>query len=158
MNTIKDAFNAVVDAIILDNALSRADAGDIVNTFGPTLSNAQSRGWLDVIAQEYNSLGINNNNTYANLRNGIVNDGDIASKNLFDALAVRIGSLPESEVVTIAIVFEAATQAQAAIAANIVIVGGFKTAGANQQLDDSLDQAISFLNNLDLNLRNQLGI
>ena len=152
MSTLQDAYNAVVDAVIIDPALSRNDAGAIIEAFGPTMTGAESKGWLDEMAAEYDSLGIINNPTWAGLRNGIVNDGDVASKDLADALEARIAELPLTPAVGGAIDLETNEQALLTIPGNIVIIEGNKTGGANQQLDDAYDAGIKYLNDLNAQL------
>lgn len=150
MNEIQDAFAGLVDAIILDNALTRSQAGDVIETFGPTLPGVVARDWIDAVAAEYNRLGIINNPTWSSLRNGVITDGDVASKLLFIALLASINALPESAAVNAAVAFESNAQTKATIPANLVLLEGFKT--GDPQLDDALDVAIAALVALDLSL------
>lgn len=157
MNTIKEAFEAVIDAIIANNALTRAEAGDVVETFGPTMSGAAARNWLDAIAVLYQSLGIINNGTYSALRNEIVNEGATVAKSLFGALLTPVTELAETADVATAILEQERTTALGTIDANIALVQAQKTGGANEQLDDAYDQAIFWLEQLKIQLEFELG-
>lgn len=148
--TINDAFLAMAAAMVADPALTRGDAGDIIEGFGPTMTGAEARQWIDAVAVAYESLGIINNGTYAALRNEIVNEGTTVALNLFDALLNRINALPESSPVNVAILTESNAQAKAAIPANIAALEGFK--GVNDQRDAALDVAINALNELNFQL------
>jgi len=97
MTTTAEAYNAGIDAVIADNTLNRGgfvDAMQTVITSG--LSNAEGNAFVDAIAVVYESLGIINNPTYNNLRGEIIAEGAPVSKDLFDALAVRINAMPEA--------------------------------------------------------------
>ena len=147
MNTISNAYAAMVDAIILDPTISRNDAGVVIEGFGPTMAGTEARNWIDAVATFYNSLGILNNPTWASLRSGIVADGAAPSKLLFDALISGINSLPETFEVNNVIQIEARAVAKASIPANIALLTGFKT--GDEQLDTALDQGIQYLTALD---------
>ena len=149
MNTNADAYAAMAAAIIADNATTRAQAGDVIEGFGPTMPGAAARSWIDAIATHYESLGIINNATYASLRGEIVNEGQIKAEALFNAMASSINGLAETLPINAAIAIQSNADIKATIPANIAILEGHKTAGANQQLDDALDIAIVALEALD---------
>jgi hypothetical protein len=141
----------MAEAVIADNALTRGEAGDVIEVFGPTMPGAAARNWIDAIATQYESLGIINNPTWASLRSEIINEGVAKSMALFGAMASGINSLPESIPINEAIQIQSNEDIKSTIPANIAILEGHKTAGANQQLDDALDVAINALNELDQN-------
>jgi hypothetical protein len=151
MTTNADAFEAMADAVILDNALTRSEAGDVIEAFGPTMPGAAARNWIDAIAVLYESLGIINNATWASLRGEIINEGVVKTMALFNAMASGINALPESQPVNAAIALQSNEDIKATIPANIAIIEGNKTGGTNQQLDDAYDIAIAALNALDQN-------
>ena len=98
MTTLSEAYMEGVDAVIADNGLNRAgfrDAMKLVLVSGA--SNSEINTWIDALAVEYQRLGIINNGTYNNLRGEIIAEGDVTSQALFDALAVSINALPESQ-------------------------------------------------------------
>lgn len=143
----------MVDAIIADNSTSRADAGAVIESFGPTMSGSDARNWIDEVATEYNSLGIITNPTYSSLRNNhIVADGDVAAKDLFDALAARVQLLSLTTTIQAAIDLESRAQALATIPANRLLVEAQQTGGVNQQLDDAYQQGINYLDTLEAQL------
>ena len=97
MTTVADAYNAAVDAVIADPNLNRAgfvDAMQGVITRG--LSNAEGNAFVDAMATLYQSLNQINNNTYAQLRGDIVDDGADVAKEKFIAFATAINTLPET--------------------------------------------------------------
>jgi hypothetical protein len=152
MNTNADAYAAMAAAIIADNATTRAQAGDVIEGFGPTMPGAAAREWIDAIATHYESLGIINNPTYSSLRGEIINEGQIKADALFGAMASAINAMPETAPINAAIQLQSDADTKSTIPGNIAIIEGHKTAGANQQLDDALDQAIIALQQLDASI------
>ena len=145
MATLQDAWDAMVDAIIADNSLSRGDAGAVIEGFGPEMRGADARNWIDAVAVEYNRLGIINNTTYSNLRNShIVADGAAAAKALFMALNSAILALAETAVVNNAIIRQDLSEQLAEITTSQATINGFKT-GATPQVLRALDDADAFL-------------
>ena len=97
MTTLRDGFEAGVDAVIADNTLNRAgfvDAVQLVITAG--LSNQEGNDWVDALAVEYQRLDQINNATYNNLRGNIIARGKDTSMAVFDAFERNISGLPES--------------------------------------------------------------
>ena len=98
--TVKDAWDAGIDALIADNALDKngfVDALKAVLTDGVT--GKEIRDYVDEVITVYNELGIINNDTYASYRNEVVNTGADASKRLYFALSVEVNSVPGFTVV-----------------------------------------------------------
>lgn len=149
MTTNADAYEGMVDAIIADNSLTRADAGDVIEGFGPTMPGTAARQWIDAIATHYESLGIINNPTYSSLRSEIVNEGKDKSMALFNAMASAINLMAETFPINEAIQLQSNADTKATIPGNIAILEGHKTAGVNQQLDDALQAGIDALTQLD---------
>jgi len=95
--TIRDAYEAGVDAVLLDNALNKGDFADAIRTvLVSNFTNAQAVAWIDSLAVEYNRLGQTNADTYAQWRNQIVALGSAVALELWDALQVNITGLAES--------------------------------------------------------------
>lgn len=153
MSDIRAAFAAVIDAWIADPALTRADAGAVVEGFGPTMTGGNARQWLDAVAVLYESLGVINNATYSSMRNSAIADGDVKAKALFDALFVPVGELLETEPVADAILIQSNIDGLATIDSNILLLQGFKTGGVNQQLDDALQDGVRYLRKLERSLQ-----
>lgn len=144
MTDIRDAYEAVCDAVVADPGISRNDAGVIIEGFGPTMAGVAARDWLNAVALEYFGLGIvADPGSFARWKDEIVIVGTAVALNLFDALLSRINSLPETFPVNDAIIHESLIQELATIPANIVLMEGFKT--GDVQLDTALDVGINAL-------------
>ncbi len=98
MTDTAQAFRAGIDAVIADNTLNRGGFADAIRTvLTARFTNAQATDWIDVIAAEYNRLGLINNATYNNLRGSIISASDATeAEALFFALSVTINALPET--------------------------------------------------------------
>jgi hypothetical protein len=97
MTTIRDGYEAGVDAVIADNTISRGEFVDAVQTVITSgLSNAEGNAWVDALAVEYNRLGQHNNPTYNSHRGFIISSGKTLAMDLFDAFNRNITGLPES--------------------------------------------------------------
>ena len=93
--TINDAWQAGVDAVVLDNTLNKGGFADAVRTvISSNYSNAQATAWIDAVADELNRVAVITNPTYINMRADIIDD-PVAHMELFDALST-IGQLPET--------------------------------------------------------------
>ena len=98
MTTVAEAWAAGIDAVIADNTLNRSGFVDAMQTVITTgLSNSEGNAYVDAVAGVYASLGIINNATYNNLRAEIINEGADVAKNLYEALAANVFSVPEFE-------------------------------------------------------------
>lgn len=96
MATIEEAYQAGIDAVVADNGLNRGGFVDALQTvITDNFSNAEGNAWVDALAAEFNRLGIINNPTYNNLRSNIIAD-PVVHRALYDALAVTINALPET--------------------------------------------------------------
>ena len=96
MATIEEAYQAGIDAVVADNGLNRGGFVDALQTvITDNFSNAEGNAWVDALAAEFNRLGIINNPTYNNLRGNIIAD-PVVHRALYDALAVTINALPET--------------------------------------------------------------
>lgn len=96
MATIEEAYQAGIDAVVANNTLNRGGFVDALQTvITDNFSNAEGNAWVDALAAEFNRLGIINNPTYNNLRGNIIAD-PVVHRALYDALAVSINALPET--------------------------------------------------------------
>ncbi len=144
MNTISDAWRAWTAAVQQPGNVSQDEATDIIQTFGPTLTDAEGDAWFVAVAVELGRLGLINPATYVGLRN-FANNNEVGANDLFDALLISINGLAETRPVNVAILANNSDQAKLDATANIAIVQGFKTGGTSSQdvqLDIALDQAI----------------
>lgn len=97
MTTIRDAYEAGVDAVVADNTLNRGGFADAIRTvLTSDFTNAQAVAWIDALATEYNRLGQINNPTYNNWRGQIISLGKPTSLELWDALEGTLSGLDES--------------------------------------------------------------
>jgi hypothetical protein len=97
MTTIREGYEAGVDAVIADNTISRGEFVDAVQTvITAGLSNAEGNAWVDAVAVEYNRLGQHNNPTYNSHRGFIISAGKTVAMALFAGLDRNISGLPES--------------------------------------------------------------
>lgn len=155
MSTISDAWRTWTAAAQINPPPSIDDATDILQTFGPTLSDTDGDAWWNAVATEFEGLGLIRQPSYVQLRNFA--DGNEAGANrLFDALLLAINGLPESRPVNQAINLGNDAAARAAIAGNITRIENLKSGGTSAtdiQFDTALDQAIFALQQL----QQQLG-
>lgn len=99
MTTITDAWQAGVDAVVIDNGLTRQDFGIAVRTvLTSNFSPDTATDWVDAVATEFNRLGVINNPTWVSLRGNIISDA-AAHVLLFESL-VTVGQLPETLLAT----------------------------------------------------------
>jgi len=97
MTTIRDAYEAGVDAVLADNTLNKGGFADAIRTvLVSNFTNAEATAWIDAMAAEYNRLGQTNTDTYGQWRNQIIDLGKATALELFDALQVNITGLAES--------------------------------------------------------------
>jgi len=95
--TSRDAYQAGIDAVVADNALTRGGFIDEIQATIDGIDNTEGGAWVDAIAAEFNRLGIINNPTYSSLRGNIVAD-PVAHAELFDTLST-LGRMAETHVV-----------------------------------------------------------
>ena len=94
--TTRDAFEAALDAIILDNGLNQNGFENAIQSvLTANFNNAEADAYVTAIVAEYFRLGINTA-TYSNFRNSLLNAGKVASLALWDALNPTISGLPEA--------------------------------------------------------------
>lgn len=156
MTTLTEAWQAGIGAVIADNGLSRAAFVDALQTV-ITAGFSQSEGvdFVNAVAVEYGRLAILGNGNYNNLRGDIVSRGAVTSLALFEALAVLINMLPESEPANQAIALGDLRAARDEVATSITTLQGFRT-GATRQVKDALNLGVNELQREKENLRSQI--
>lgn len=97
MATTREAFEAGIDAVELDNALNKGGFADAVRTIlTDDFTNAQAVDWIDALADEYFRLGQTNAATYGQWRGQIIDLGKATALELWDALQNNLTGLPAS--------------------------------------------------------------
>jgi len=97
MATTREAIEAGIDAVELDNALNKGGFADAVRTIlTDDFTNAQAVDWIDALADEYNRLGQTNAATYVSWRGQIIDLGKAVWLELWDALQNNLTGLPAS--------------------------------------------------------------
>jgi hypothetical protein len=143
MTTLSDAWQAGIDAVVVDNTLSKGDFADAMRTvITSNFSNGEATSLIDAVATEFNRVGVINNPTYGNLRSNIINDA-VAHKALFDSLST-IGQLGEAKPAEAALELIELRAERDEINTSITTMQGFKT-GATRQVKDALNQGIENL-------------
>jgi hypothetical protein len=97
MTTSTDAYQAGIDAVVADNALTRGGFIDAIQIVVAGIDNTEGGDWVDAIAAEFARLGIINNPTFNNLRGNIIDDA-VAHRELFDVLSI-LGRMAETQVI-----------------------------------------------------------
>jgi hypothetical protein len=97
MTTSTDAYQAGIDAVVADNALTRGGFIDAIQATVTGIDNQEGGDWVDAIAVEFARLGVINNPTFNNLRGNIIDDA-VAHRELFDALST-LGRMAETQVI-----------------------------------------------------------
>lgn len=151
MTTLSDIWQAWTAQAQINPPPSQDDATDILQTFAPTVSDADGDAWFVAVATELERLGIINQPTYVQMRNWA--DGNEAGANeLFDALLLAMNNLTESAVVIEGLRVQCLADQKAAINPNITEFEALRKAGstvAEVQFNVALDQAIFALQQLD---------
>ena len=155
MTTINEAYAAAVDAVIADNALSRADFANVLRTFTNGWNVGESTDWVDALALEYFDLDFMNNGNYNNLRNKIIADGDVLSKDLFDALNTAVSAMPTTVPFNEGIRLKDLRDDRDETLISIVTMQGFKP-GQTDQVKDALNLGIDALQLLRERLRAEI--
>lgn len=86
MKLLIEFIEAFIDFIVANPAATRAEAVDFLQTQTNGVNNAEGNAFMDAMAVYVESLGWSNQPTYNNMRNMIVNDGDVKSKAFFNAI------------------------------------------------------------------------
>lgn len=137
---INDAFAEWNRQVQLPGNISLDEATDILQTFGPTLTDADGNAFWDALAVEFDRLNIITPGTYVGLRNWANNNED-AANNAFVALGTSVQSLPETLPVNDAIRLQENTDELGDVPAAQAILEGFKTGGTSKT-DQLVDQAL----------------
>lgn len=95
--TSRDAYQAGIDAVVADNALTRGGFIDAIQATINGIDNAEGGAWVDAIAVEFERLAIINNPTFGSLRGHIIAD-PVAHGELFDVLST-LGRMAETQVI-----------------------------------------------------------
>ena len=159
MSTLNDAWQEWTRQVQLPGNISQTEATDILQTFGPTLTDEDGDAWWDAVAIEYERLNIITPGTYVGLRN-YANNNEQGANDLFDGLLPgSVGALPETGPVDDAIRQQSLIDEQAEIPGNVLIIEGNKTGGTSVQevqLDQAYDIAIAALENRDQQITDEL--
>lgn len=100
MTTLTELYTAAVNAVITNAEINRAGVVDAMQIVLPQgLSNVEGNAFIDALATSYADLGIINAPTFGAWRRGVTSNGADNAINLFEALAIRIHAMPETEVV-----------------------------------------------------------
>lgn len=95
--TIRDAYEAGVDAVIADNTTNKGAFADAIRTvLTSDFTNAQATDWIDALVIEYDRIGQLNSSTFGQWRGQIIDNGKATALDLWDALQVTITGLPET--------------------------------------------------------------
>jgi len=87
MTILADAWQAGIDAVVLDPTLNRGGFVDAIQTvINPGVTNAEGNDFVDGVAAEFNRLGIIPSPTYNNLRNNSIIPNPVLHRAVFDAL------------------------------------------------------------------------
>ena len=155
MSNNVDAYQAGVDAINANNALTRGEFADAIRTVVTAgFSDAEAKEWTDAIAAEYFLLGISGAATYASLRTHIKNAPGAAVL-LFEALGVSINQLPETHLVNQSLMLSGLRVERDEVNTSIDAMTGFKT-GATKQVKEALNLGIDQLRGYKESVRDQI--
>lgn len=153
MTSTVDAFQAGIDGS--HSAFTKGEFADAIRTVvNSGYSDAEAKDWIDVIAVEYNRLGVINNGTYASLRSKINSDKAVATE-LFTALQANLIQLPETRLVTEALKLSDLRVERDDVNDSIDTVQAFKT-GATRQVKDALQLGIDQLRGYKESVRDQI--
>lgn len=104
MTNLSDAYEAGIDALLADNALTRGGFADAIRTVvNQAYSGAEAKAWIDQLSGEYQRVGQINQDTFGSFRAKIIADGKALALLRFEALAVSVSSLTESATINTAI-------------------------------------------------------
>lgn len=155
MTTINNAYAAGVDAVIADNTLSRSGFRDVLRTFTNGWGTIEATDWIDELAVLYFDLDFIGNGNYNNLRSKIIADGDVLSKELFDALNTAVEALPTSLPFNEGIQLKDLRDARDECDTSINTMQGFRP-GQTDQVKDALNLGIDALRLLKERLRDEI--
>lgn len=147
MTNINDAFFEWTRQVQLPGNLSIDDATDILQTFGPTLVDADGDAFWNGLAVAYGDLGFIQPATYVGLRNW-ANNNEQGANDGFVALGTLNNSLPETVPVIDAIRLQSNQDELGDIPAAQAILEGHKTGGTTtveQLVDEALQIGIDSL-------------
>lgn len=155
MTTTSEAFQAAVDAVVLNNTLNKSGFADAIRTVvAQAYTDAEAKAWIDALAILYESLGLINNPTYSSFRNKIVAD-PVLCVQLFNALAVALNELPETGVINSALSLIDLRVERDEVQTSIDTLAAFKT-GATKQVKDALQLGIDQLRSYKESVRAQI--
>lgn len=155
MSTNADAWQAGIDATILDNSISKGDFADAIRTVATTNNNADVIAWIDDIAIGWEGIGIINNPTFASLRNEIVTEGAVVSRAQFESLQTLVNAMASSDPINEALRILELRSERDQVDANILTMTSFKP-GENRQVREALSLGINDLRAYKQSLTDQL--
>jgi hypothetical protein len=157
MTTNADAYQAGIDAVVADNTLNKAGfAGAIRTVVTDQYTDADAKEWTDAIVALYDHLAIISVETWAKLRTHIIKD-PVGARNLFDAMAMGIGELPETHKINRALRLLDLRAERDEVNISIDSMTGFKP-GATRQVKDALNLGIDQLRGHKESVRDQIRV
>jgi len=159
MKAIIRFLEGLVDAVILNPAMTGGEANDALRNVTNGISNAEASAWYDDLQIIYQGVGLINNATWPAFRNQIVNDGDVAAKNMASMAAKTIeGTLSMSDV-NLALRNKNTEDELDAIKADIITVRAAKNSETDPAIKTALIVGLNALkierDNLQQNVDNQ---
>jgi len=126
---------------------SLSDATDILQGFGPTLTDQEGNDWWNAVAAEYDRLGIiTGAGTYTQLRSYANSAGETVANELFASLQEdSIRKLPETIIVENAVNLEGLLEEQAQIPLDITTIETFRDLQSDPVIIRALNDGITAL-------------
>jgi hypothetical protein len=145
MKAIIEFLNSLIDAIVLDSAMTSGEARDMLRAATNGVSVVEASAWLGRIFQVYAMIGVINNATWASWRNEIINEGSMTPKALVDHIANKLRDDAQLTDVNSALRFKEREDALAQLNLDIAAVVVAKDAENDLVLKDALRRGIAAL-------------
>jgi len=156
MTTIRQAFEAGIDAVIADNGIDKGGFADAIRkVIDRAYTGGEAKAWIDAIAAEYVRVGQTTNDQYSGLRSKIVSDGKALALIRFDALTLSIDELPETIATRLAIELIDLRAERDEADANIDILQKLKD-GQPRQVREAVQLGIDQLRGYKQSVRDQI--
>ena len=144
MSTNPDAWQAGIDATILDNTISKNEFADAIQTVATLNSNPEVALWIDEIVASFDSIGVINNPTFNSLRAEIINEGAVVSRAQFGSLQTLVNNLPSTTPINEGLRMLELRSERDQVNGNIVTLNTLKV-GQNRQVREAINLGIDDL-------------
>ncbi len=145
MKAIIRFLEGLIDAIILNPAMTSGEANTALRDVTNGINNAEAGAWYDDLQLIYQSVGIINLSTWAAFRNNIVNDGDLVAKAAANMAAQTIAGNISMGVVNLALRSKNTEDDLAAVKTDIVTVRTARNAETDRALKTALTVGLEAL-------------